>query len=58
VLGGILKEPVPGNGKHACSAEKTLKLLAERYYAGNGSDDKYIGYSFKEYHKAIPLDFN
>lgn len=41
VLGGILKEPVPGNGKHACSAEKTLKLLAERYYAGNGSDDNW-----------------
>ncbi|EDV52086.1 probable DNA mismatch repair protein Msh6 [Drosophila erecta] len=41
VLGGILKEQVPGNGTQACSAEKTLKLLAERYYAGSGSDDNW-----------------
>ncbi|XP_043861932.1 probable DNA mismatch repair protein Msh6 [Drosophila santomea] len=41
VLGGILKEQVPGNGIQACSAEKTLKLLAERYYAGNGADDNW-----------------
>ncbi|XP_043647022.1 probable DNA mismatch repair protein Msh6 [Drosophila teissieri] len=41
VLGGILKEQVPGNGVQACSAEKTLKLLAERYYAGNGADDNW-----------------
>ncbi|XP_017065755.1 probable DNA mismatch repair protein Msh6 [Drosophila eugracilis] len=41
VLGGILKELVPSNGSQACSAEKTLKLLAERYYAGNGSDDNW-----------------
>ncbi|EDW94848.1 probable DNA mismatch repair protein Msh6 [Drosophila yakuba] len=41
VLGGILKEQVPGNGNQACSAEKTLKLLAERYYAGNGADDNW-----------------
>ncbi|XP_017107775.2 probable DNA mismatch repair protein Msh6 [Drosophila bipectinata] len=41
VLGGILKEQVPANGSQACNAEKTLKLLAERYYAGSGSDDNW-----------------
>uniref|UniRef100_A0A6P4DUP4 DNA mismatch repair protein n=1 Tax=Drosophila rhopaloa TaxID=1041015 RepID=A0A6P4DUP4_DRORH len=41
VLGGILKEQTPSNGSQACNAEKTLKLLAERYYAGNGSDDNW-----------------
>jgi len=41
VLGGILKEQVPSNGSQACNAEKTLKLLAERYYAGNGSNDNW-----------------
>ncbi|SPP75998.1 probable DNA mismatch repair protein Msh6 [Drosophila guanche] len=41
VLGGILREQLPSNGAHVCSAEKTLKLLAERYYAGNGSNDNW-----------------
>ncbi|XP_017112610.1 probable DNA mismatch repair protein Msh6 [Drosophila elegans] len=41
VLGGILKEQTPSNGSQACNAEKTLKLLAERYYAGNGADDNW-----------------
>ncbi|EDV97736.1 probable DNA mismatch repair protein Msh6 [Drosophila grimshawi] len=36
VLGGILKEQMPATGTQLCSAEKTLKLLAERYYAGGG----------------------
>ncbi|XP_064540751.1 probable DNA mismatch repair protein Msh6 [Drosophila montana] len=41
VLGGILKEQLPCAGNQLCSAEKTLKLLAERYYAGNGSEDNW-----------------
>ncbi|XP_017135484.1 probable DNA mismatch repair protein Msh6 [Drosophila miranda] len=41
VLGGILREQLPSNGAHVCNAEKTLKLLAERYYAGNGSEDNW-----------------
>ncbi|XP_017844448.2 probable DNA mismatch repair protein Msh6 [Drosophila busckii] len=38
VLGGILKEQLPSDGAQVCSAEKTLKLLAERYYAA-GEDN-------------------
>ncbi|KAH8296016.1 hypothetical protein KR054_000514 [Drosophila jambulina] len=43
VLGGILREQLPSNGSQVCNAEKTLKLLAERYYAGkaDGSDDNW-----------------
>ncbi|KAH8376435.1 hypothetical protein KR200_002635 [Drosophila serrata] len=43
VLGGILREQLPSNGPQGCNAEKTLKLLAERYYAGkaDGSDDNW-----------------
>ncbi|KAH8396852.1 hypothetical protein KR215_005308 [Drosophila sulfurigaster] len=41
VLGGILKEQLPSSGAQLCSAEKTLKLLAERYYAGSGNDDNW-----------------
>ncbi|EDW70562.1 probable DNA mismatch repair protein Msh6 [Drosophila virilis] len=41
VLGGILKEQLPSAGNQVCSAEKTLKLLAERYYAGNGTEDNW-----------------
>ncbi|KAH8246145.1 hypothetical protein KR038_000942 [Drosophila bunnanda] len=43
VLGGILREQLPSNGLQGCNAEKTLKLLAERYYAGkaDGSDDNW-----------------
>lgn len=39
VLGGILREQLPSNGPQGCNAEKTLKLLAERYYAGKGGSD-------------------
>ncbi|TDG45580.1 hypothetical protein AWZ03_008011 [Drosophila navojoa] len=41
VLGGIQKEQLPGAGSQLCSAEKTLKLLAERYYAGTGNEDNW-----------------
>ncbi|XP_034484101.1 probable DNA mismatch repair protein Msh6 [Drosophila innubila] len=41
VLGGILKEQLPSSGAQLCSAEKTLKLLAERYYAGTGAEDNW-----------------
>lgn len=41
VLGGILKEQLPSSGAQLCSAEKTLKLLAENYYAGNGGEDNW-----------------
>ncbi|KAH8269948.1 hypothetical protein KR018_000264 [Drosophila ironensis] len=41
VLGGIIKEQLPANGPKVCNAEKTLKLLAERYFAGSGSDDNW-----------------
>ncbi|EDW79457.1 uncharacterized protein Dwil_GK20488 [Drosophila willistoni] len=33
VLSGILKEQLPCSGSQVCNAEKTLKLLAEGYYA-------------------------
>lgn len=33
MLSEALKEYLPPNGAHACSAEKTLKHLAENYYA-------------------------
>ncbi|KAL7733060.1 hypothetical protein ACLKA6_002861 [Drosophila palustris] len=44
VLGGILKEQLPSSGAQLCSAEKTLKLLAERYYTGGtgaGAEDNW-----------------
>ncbi|XP_059225843.1 probable DNA mismatch repair protein Msh6 [Stomoxys calcitrans] len=34
VLGGTLKEYMPATGSQQCTAEKTLKELAENYYAG------------------------
>ncbi|KAH8404512.1 hypothetical protein KR222_009654 [Zaprionus bogoriensis] len=41
VLGGILREQLPGSGAQLCSAEKTLKLLAENYYAGDAGQDNW-----------------
>ncbi|XP_036325707.1 probable DNA mismatch repair protein Msh6 [Rhagoletis pomonella] len=38
MLSGILKDPLPANGSKVCSAEKTLKHLAENYYAKISDD--------------------
>lgn len=38
MLSGILKDPLPANGPKICSAEKTLKYLAENYYANFSGD--------------------
>ncbi|XP_011196235.2 probable DNA mismatch repair protein Msh6 [Zeugodacus cucurbitae] len=38
MLSGILKDPLPANGTKVCSAEKTLKYLAENYYAKFSED--------------------
>ncbi|XP_067642764.1 probable DNA mismatch repair protein Msh6 [Eurosta solidaginis] len=39
MLSGILKDPLPATGAKVCSAEKTLKHLAEKYYAIISDDD-------------------
>uniref|UniRef100_W8C538 DNA mismatch repair protein n=2 Tax=Ceratitis capitata TaxID=7213 RepID=W8C538_CERCA len=38
MLSGIIKEPLATNGSKVCSAEKTLKHLAEKYYAKYSED--------------------
>ena len=41
ILSEALKEYLPHNGAQQCSAEKTLKLLAEKYYAQESGKDNW-----------------